>query len=76
MTPTLVCTRRYQRSAGRRQCICLLLVLIVAAIVILIFKPKRYTSSSSAPGTPPLASELDVLQNEEERFRVSFRREW
>ena len=70
-------TRRYQRRAGRRQCICLLLVLIVAAIIVLIFKPKRHSSSSPpATETPSLASELDVLQSEEVRVRVIFRREW
>ena len=73
----LVCADRYQRSAGRRQCICLLIVLIVAAIIILIFKPKRHSSTSpSASGAPSLATELDIIQSEEERVRVIFRREW
>lgn len=73
----LVGTCRYQRRAGRRQCICLLLVLIVAAIIVLIFKPKRHSSSSPpATETPSLASELDVLQSEQVRARVIFRREW
>jgi len=66
----------YQRSAGRRQCICLLLVLIVAAIIVLIFKPKRHSSSSSTSASvTPLAAQLDILQSEE-RPRVIFRREW